>query len=86
MIEISEDASAVYIGEVTPKFIEHNVHLTRLKDEFYSVIKLYKTGDLPVFKIVNSKYVTGTINVDYNIHLDSNNTTRLYYESSKIMD
>ncbi len=85
MIEICEDASAVYMGEVTPKFIEHNVHLTRLKNEFYSIVKLYKTGDLPVFVTVNSN-TSGTVNVDYNIHLDSNNTTRLFYESPKIMD
>ena len=85
MIEICEDASAVYIGEVTPKFIEHNVHLTRLKNEFYSIVKLYKTGDLPVFVTVNSNS-SGTVNVDYNIHLDSNNTTRLFYESPRIMD
>ena len=34
MLEILEDASAVYIGEVTPKFLEHNIHLNRLRDEF----------------------------------------------------
>ena len=85
MLEISEDASAVYVGEVIPKFLEHNIHLKRLKDEFYSVVKLYKTGDVPLFVTVNSN-TSGTINVDYNIHLDSNNTTRLFYESPKIMD
>tara|TARA_Y100000022_G_C13168855_1_gene337616 strand:- start:313 stop:921 length:609 start_codon:yes stop_codon:yes gene_type:complete len=85
MLEISEDASAVYVGEVDPKFLEHNIHLKRLKNEFYSITKLYKSGDIPLFVTVNSN-TSGTINVDYNIHLDSNNTTRLFYESPKIMD
>ena len=48
MLEIQEDASAIYIGEVTPKFLEHNIHLKRLKEEFYSITKLYKTGDIPI--------------------------------------
>ena len=85
MLEISEDASAVYVGEVVPKFLEHNIHLNRLRNEFYSVVKLYKTTDIPVFVTVNSN-TSGAINVDYNIHLDTNNSTRLYYESPKIMD
>lgn len=85
MLEILEDASAVYVGEVKPKFLEHNIHLNRLRDEFYSVVKLYKTTDIPVFIEVNSN-TSGTVNVDYNIHLDSNNSTRIYYESPKIME
>ena len=85
MLEILEDASAVYIGEVKPKLLEHNIHLNRLRDEFYSIVKLYKTTDIPVFVMVDSN-TSGTVNVDYNIHLDSNNSTRLYYESPKIMN
>ncbi len=85
MLEILEDASAVYVGEVKPKLLEHNIHLNRLRDEFYSIVKLYKTTDIPVFVIVDSN-TSGTVNVDYNIHLDSNNSTRIFYESPKIMN
>ena len=85
MLEISEEASAIYIGEPNPSFLEHNIHLKRLKEEFYSVTKLYKIADIPLFTIATSN-TTNCVNIDYNIHMDSDGSTRIFYETPKILD
>ena len=85
MLEISEEASAIYVGELNPSFLEHNIHLKRLKEEFYSVTKLYKIADIPLFTIATSN-TTNCINIDYNIHMDSDGSTRIFYETPKILD
>lgn len=86
MIEICEDASAVYVGEPNPKLLEHNIHLQRLKQEFYSVSKLYKVGNIPIFTFVTSNDVNEIETVNFNIHLDTDNSTRLVYESPRILE